>query len=140
MRGGGSQQIAAGGIAPFRVGDNEGGQAGIVSRPCAPHPPHDRIGVRFKLLEDRPRKGGPGPHSVVRSKDLAQDLISKPGSAALIGKRETPTPDPEFAPPCDAPSDAASADDDDTAVTPSMCANTCRSRIAREGRTAKGQR
>ena len=140
MRGGGSQQIAAGGITPFRMGDNERGKAGIVSWSCAPHPPHDRMGVGFKLLEDRPQKVGPGPHPVVRSKDLPQDLISKPGSAALIGKRETPTPDPEFPPTCDAPSDAASADDDDAAVSAGMCANTCRSRIAREDRTVKGQR
>ena len=140
MRCGRSKQIAAGGIAPFRMGDNKRGEAGIVAWSGAPHPPHDRIGVGFKLLEDGPQKVGPGPQPVVRSKDLPQDFIAKPGSAALIGKRKTPTSDPEFPPACDAPSDAAGADDDDAAVSAGVCANTCRSRIACEDRTVKGQR
>ena len=54
MRGGRSQQIVAGGITAFRMVDNEGGEAGIVSWSGAPHPPPDRMGVGFKLLEDRP--------------------------------------------------------------------------------------
>ena len=139
MRGGRSQQIAAGGITPFRMGDNEGGKAGIVSWSGAPHPTHDRMGVGLKLLEDRPQKMGPGSHPVMRSEHVLQDLISKPGSAALIGKRETPTPDPELPPTCGAPTDATSADDDDTALSTGVCANTCRPRIACEERTVEGQ-
>src|SRR3954466_3794481 len=117
------------------MGNNDGGEAGIVSWSGASHPTYDHIGIGFELLEDRPQQVRPRPHPVVRSNDLPQGLKSKPGSAPLIRKRETPSPDPEFPTACDAPTDAASADDDNAAVSTSVCPDTCRPRIACEERT-----